>query len=708
MTVDLFSFNMLSVVIFVTVFIFFAEMFFTLYRIIFKSHKKGFMIYIFPLTVIAAVFPIRTVFPKAAYVIGFDRILGIEEKPFELRDIGIAQMTVSQSRNGVTLSEVFFWVWLAVSCIFIIKELTAYLKLTRTVGKYARKCTNKRYNEILADAALTFGKRKPAKKLPALYVCGKFVTPFAMGIISPKIIIPSEDYSDEEITLILRHELLHIKRHDMLNKAFLVLFRSFNHFDPFAYLLCRQAFEDIELSADEKITAGLSADEKKLYSELIIKAASAEKMSDVTTHLSMNGKKLKSRISEIFAVKKDHLYPAVLFVFTIFAMSLFMIPVNADAGASGLWIDPFPIERDPYIEKSLETKVSADSFKDAGEKIFRQLLTDYSAPDVPDYCKVESWHITKVTDISAESNRNYSDLIFKGKLKKGAFLCDAGLFNTIGSHIVKIDYNIEYANKCGNTCHDEFAMSFSPNGFKSKSVDLMITKKSGKYILTSIGRDNMFSSFGGEYHFNDINGSIQKRCSALAETGLFDESTSDKELIFRKEKEMQENSRKRMEENRTFDDTLFEYCGCEFDIESGRFTVLGNVYTDVPHGVRIGCGNNSDDPSDKSAFFNIETVGCTELFPGIIYNDTFGKISFENIPDDISAENAEARLKYMMTPRDNTDFTVLAYRNITEKDGAVYADVRFKGRLEGICSVYEYIEEHGGYDDWYMENVRIM
>ncbi len=30
------------------------------------------------------------------------------------------------------------------------------------------------------------------------------------------------------------------------------------------------------------------------------------------------------------------------------------------------------------------------------------------------------------------------------------------------------------------------------------------------------------------------------------------------------------------------------------------------------------------------------------------------------------------------------DFTVLDYKNITEGNGKVYADVKFKGRLDGI------------------------
>ena len=45
---------------------------------------------------------------------------------------------------------------------------------------------------------------------------------------------------------------------------------------------------------------------------------------------------------------------------------------------------------------------------------------------------------------------------------------------------------------------------------------------------------------------------------------------------------------------------------------------------------------------------------------------------------------AKAILEYMKTPREGSDFTVLDYRNITEKNDGIYAEVKFKGRLEGI------------------------
>ena len=55
------------------------------------------------------------------------------------------------------------------------------------------------------------------------------------------------------------------------------------------------------------------------------------------------------------------------------------------------------------------------------------------------------------------------------------------------------------------------------------------------------------------------------------------------------------------------------------------------------------------------------------------------------LPENITS--AEDILEYMKTPRDGCDFTVMDYRNITEEKDGIYAEVRFKGRLDGQYSV---------------------
>ena len=47
-----------------------------------------------------------------------------------------------------------------------------------------------------------------------LMTCGGIATPCALGLIHPKLILPEQDWEKEELTLVLTHELVHIRRYD--------------------------------------------------------------------------------------------------------------------------------------------------------------------------------------------------------------------------------------------------------------------------------------------------------------------------------------------------------------------------------------------------------------------------------------------------------------------------------------------------------------
>lgn len=126
----------------------------------------------------------------------------------------------------------------------------------------------------------------------------------------------------------------------------------------------------------------------------------------------------------------------------------------------------------------------------------------------------------------------------------------------------------------------------------------------------------------------------------------------------------------------------FEYCGFETDLEDLSAVIYGNVTGDDPHGVKLYL-YISDDESDKHySERRLHKVEVTdELYTPVIYHDTF-----DNIPLPEGMTTAEEILEYMKTPRDSCDFTVLDYNSITEEADGTYANVCFKGRLDGQYS----------------------
>ncbi|MBR3953729.1 MAG: hypothetical protein IKJ82_09035 [Oscillospiraceae bacterium] len=131
-------------------------------------------------------------------------------------------------------------------------------------------------------------------------------SPMVMGFIKPKIILPEEDFEQEELFFILRHELTHYKRRDTLYKALLLLVNALHWFNPMVWIMRNLAGTDLELSCDSSVIGETSMDNKIRYSETILACVHREKTACTvfSTHFYGGAKTLKKRFSNILSTEK--------------------------------------------------------------------------------------------------------------------------------------------------------------------------------------------------------------------------------------------------------------------------------------------------------------------------------------------------------------------------------------------------------------------
>ena len=102
-----------------------------------------------------------------------------------------------------------------------------------------------------------------------IWICDNISTPFILGVVKPRIFIPSS-INDEDLKFVIAHEKAHIKRGDHLWKPLGFMLLTIYWFNPLLWvayiLLCR----DIELACDEKVIKQMGAEIKKSYSEALI------------------------------------------------------------------------------------------------------------------------------------------------------------------------------------------------------------------------------------------------------------------------------------------------------------------------------------------------------------------------------------------------------------------------------------------------------
>ncbi|MBQ4569552.1 MAG: hypothetical protein IJA62_05835 [Ruminococcus sp.] len=169
------------------------------------------------------------------------------------------------------------YVWLAGIVLMLLYTLVSYLRL----------------------------KSKVKVSLPVqegVYICDQINTPFILGIIRPKIYLPST-LSEEDLTYVLAHENAHIKRKDYLWKPLGFLLLSIYWFNPLLWvgyiLLCR----DIELACDEKVLTGGEGVSKKEYSTALLHCSVPRKMISACP-LAFGEVGVKHRIKTILNYKK--------------------------------------------------------------------------------------------------------------------------------------------------------------------------------------------------------------------------------------------------------------------------------------------------------------------------------------------------------------------------------------------------------------------
>lgn len=103
------------------------------------------------------------------------------------------------------------------------------------------------------------------------YRCNKIDTPMMIGFFKPLILLPDTDYTDEEVEIIIRHEITHFKRGDLWYKLLMLAANAVHWFNPFVYIMVRQANRDLEYFCDDAVTKDTDTNYKKIYSLTILK-----------------------------------------------------------------------------------------------------------------------------------------------------------------------------------------------------------------------------------------------------------------------------------------------------------------------------------------------------------------------------------------------------------------------------------------------------
>lgn len=223
----------------------------------------------------------------------------------------------SETRN--MLAVVF--ISIIISTVIIVKQIVSYWKM-KQIHSFTRNYSQKHQYQKTFDQI----KRELHINRPVRFICSDYYkSPITYGILCPTIIFSmggSREIEDEACELLIRHELVHIKHHDLLIKFVGLLIVAVHWFNPFSYLMFSELTLLYEMYCDDTVIKGRSSDERYRYGKLILELAEENMPQDGEKFLvgmvnNKNWKNYKRRILEMSSGRKQKVVVSILMIMLI-------------------------------------------------------------------------------------------------------------------------------------------------------------------------------------------------------------------------------------------------------------------------------------------------------------------------------------------------------------------------------------------------------
>ncbi len=130
--------------------------------------------------------------------------------------------------------------------------------------------TDRHLAALVDDVARMVGLRRT----PSIVLTEAATIPAVTGLARPVLLMPrdwSTQLTDEELDSILRHELLHLKHHDLWLNWVAALLNALHWFNPLAWIAVARCQEDRELRCDERALAIAEPSQRIAYGRVLLR-----------------------------------------------------------------------------------------------------------------------------------------------------------------------------------------------------------------------------------------------------------------------------------------------------------------------------------------------------------------------------------------------------------------------------------------------------
>lgn len=323
--------------------------------------------------------------------------------------------------------------WLVIGALVLILRCAYYFRKKRWLTNHAEACAEAQ--ETADRLRKELGVKVPVR---VVRVPGQRFS-FTMGVLKPVVFL-QEKCGPGETEIILRHELTHIARGDLLIKLVMDFVCCLHWFNPLVYLLNAVMDRACERACDERTARSMTNAEKEAYARIIVRSSrgSGEEKREMPygVCLAANGKQVEERIRVIMNKRQRKVWERVI------AAGVFALLIFADS------LTALAYPKVNFVQVSSDTTAEAFSQGNASVYLDPELDAEEEITTTP--LLYENEIITADGEVHAAANPNEPQTWFCIHVWRDATYKRHLRDNETGGCTIEL-YDCKYCLKCGDT-----------------------------------------------------------------------------------------------------------------------------------------------------------------------------------------------------------------------------------------------------------------
>ena len=263
--------------------------------------------------------------------------------PVQMRTVAVAGQKFISPVTEITVYQIGLEeVWLAGAIILLLVKLLSYAVFRHRLRKTGEEISC----SIISDFT--------DKKITVMR-SGMTISPLMTGLFNPTLVLPETPMTEDQLEFVLAHEMMHLKRKDILYKWIVCFVKCVHWFNPVIYFAARQIDIECEISCDIGATESMKREEKKAYVDTVLTLISARsKRLPFTTGMAGSKKTMKKRI---LSIAKERQRGKIIKILSVTALAICLVGTMFVSGAAaGIMLEEIEAklelkEKLPVLEK---------------------------------------------------------------------------------------------------------------------------------------------------------------------------------------------------------------------------------------------------------------------------------------------------------------------------------------------------------------------